>query len=147
MTSEKPRSVAAVALGALLLSALVGCEPVGVDPIAARVVNGELEFLFCDGISSREILIETRERGGDWHAVVDKRMVVDIADGQVLSLSQIDESHAWEGFSMAPGGELAIVVSGATTAQVASYVWPDRVSDDEWVTAGRNVTSRPCDDR
>lgn len=144
---SQARRVAAVALSVVLASVLVGCEPVGVDPIAARVLDGELEFLFCEGISSREILIETREGGGDWHAVVDKRMVADIRDGQVLSLSQIDDSQASEGFSIAPGGELAIVVSGADTAQVASYVWPDRVPDDEWVTAGRNVTSHPCSNR
>ena len=65
----RSQRLAAGAVAALLGWALVGCEPVGVDPIAARVVDGELEFLFCDGISSRAILIETREGGGDWQAV------------------------------------------------------------------------------
>ncbi|HTN59557.1 MAG TPA: hypothetical protein VL043_14945 [Protaetiibacter sp.] len=144
VSAARMRFALAAVAGVATLTVLTSCEPVGVAPIAVRSVDGELQFLFCERMTSREVLIETRKDGGDWQPIVDTSVILDIADGQVVRLSDIEESMAYEVVALRPGDELAIAVSGINTAQVASYVWTDRLTAGEWLTSDERVAAHPC---
>ncbi len=132
---------------------LAGCSPVvsDNDPIAARLVDGELQITVCTPWTLTSVLVEARTAG--FVTQSEKVWVAEgrseISGGDVLSSDAPPSglvASAWGEPHLAPDSDLTIALVGENDETLeASLVVPmSGFPDEEWLQTDGSVTEAAC---